>query len=75
MRKSTARIPVETKCLSCRKKVTETIGGFAAKKAPTCPFCGGELDIKPLRKMALAVVEDFKTAFKADVKLHQFFKK
>ena len=75
MRKSTARILVDTKCLSCGKKVSETFGGFAAKKEPTCLFCGGKLDPEPLRKFALAAIKDFKAAFEADVKFRQFFNK
>ncbi len=75
MRKTTARIPIETKCLSCGKKVTETLGRFAKKSEPVCPHCGGKLDREPLRQFALATVKEFKAALEFDMKLLKLRKK
>ena len=69
MRKSTARIPVETKCLKCGKEVKLTVGDFRAKNEPHCPDCGGKLDAEPLRKMALQAVKDLKAALAEDDRL------
>jgi DNA-directed RNA polymerase subunit RPC12/RpoP len=68
MRKSTARMPVETKCLKCGKGVCLTLGDFKSKRTPVCPDCGGKLDTEPLRKMALKAVKDLKAALEADSK-------
>jgi hypothetical protein len=68
MRKSTGRIPVETKCLKCGKGVRLTLGDFKSKRTPVCADCGGKLDPEPLRKMALQATKDLRAALKADSK-------
>lgn len=70
MRSKTARITIDTKCLSCGKQVTETLGRLKRKPEPVCPACGGKLDMEPIRQFALKVVKDFKAALEADMKLH-----
>jgi len=62
MRKTTARIPVVTKCLSCGQQVTESLGWFSKNPEPTCPSCGGSLDLQPLREMASAAAKRLKAA-------------
>jgi hypothetical protein len=61
MSRTTNKIAIETKCLSCGEKVTETLGRFKKKPMPVCPSCGGKLDEEPLRQFALKVVRDFRT--------------
>jgi DNA-directed RNA polymerase subunit RPC12/RpoP len=75
MRRKTALIPIETKCLSCGKQVTETLGRLKQKLEPVCPACGGKLDMEPIRQFALKVVKDLKVALEADMEIHNPEKK
>ncbi len=44
-------VKLKTRCLSCRKEIEETPLWFASQENPPCPFCGGDIDLEPLREV------------------------